>query len=88
MGGKLKSKLIICKKCNNNFGTEFDEALIERYGLIVHSIRLFNPNLKIKDIIVDLDGTKFLLTAEGIRLKDPYQTDESKGFLGIFLFPY
>ena len=55
MGGKLKSNLIICKRCNNKFGTEFDEALIERFGLIIHPIRLFNPNLKIKDVIVELN---------------------------------
>jgi len=86
MGGKLKSDLIICKRCNNKFGSEFDEALIERFGLIVHPIRLFNPKLKIKDVIVKLNGVKYLLTAEGIKLKDPYQTDESKGFLGM-VFP-
>lgn len=86
MGGKLNSDLIICKRCNNKFGTEFDEALIERFGLIVHPIRLFNPKIKIKDVLVELNGVKYLLTAEGIKLKDPYQTDESKGFLGM-VFP-
>ncbi|MBA7554880.1 hypothetical protein ES705_47516 [subsurface metagenome] len=50
MGGQLKSDLIICKRCNNNFGTEFDEALIERFALILHPVRLFNPNLRIKDV--------------------------------------
>lgn len=86
MGGKLKSELIICKKCNNKFGTEFDEALIERYALIIHPIRLFNPKLKIKDVIVELNRVKYLLTTDGINLKDPYQSDESKGFLGM-VFP-
>jgi len=86
MGGKLKSDLIICKRCNNKFGTESDEALIERYGLIVHPIRLFNPKIKIKDVIVELNGVKYLLTVEGIKLKDPLQTDKGKGFLGM-VFP-
>ncbi|HEC66837.1 MAG TPA: hypothetical protein ENI23_16300, partial [bacterium] len=51
MGGKLKSNLIICKKCNNNFGTEFDQALIERFALILHPVRLFNPHLSIRAFI-------------------------------------
>lgn len=86
MGGKLRSNLIICKKCNSNFGTEFDEALIERFALILHPIRLFNPNLKIKDVTVELHGVKYLLTANGISLKEPYQKEKGKGFLGM-IFP-
>ena len=86
MGGKLKSNLIICKKCNNNFGTEFDEALIERFALILHPVRLFNPHLKIKDVTVELRGVKYLLAANGISLKDPYQKKKGKGFLGM-VFP-
>ncbi|KKN64418.1 hypothetical protein LCGC14_0491610 [marine sediment metagenome] len=86
MGGNLTSDSIICRKCNNTFGTEFDESLIERYSLIVHPIRLFNPNLKIKDTEVELHGLKYILTAEGIKLKDPYQNDATKGFSGM-VFP-
>ncbi len=86
MGGKLKSKLIICRKCNSKFGTEFDESLIKRFMLILHPIRLFNKKLKIKDVIVELNGRKYLLTEKGIKLKDPTPATGSGGFLDM-IFP-
>lgn len=86
MGGKLKSKSIICRRCNSKFGTEFDESLIMRYKLILHPIRLFNQNLKIKDVIVKKNGEKYLLTEKGIKLKDPTQSTGSGGFSDM-IFP-
>lgn len=83
MGGKLRSDSIVCRKCNNKFGTEFDEALIKRYGIILHSIRLYNPKLKIKDIEVKKNGIKYLLTKDGIKLKDPYPLRGEGGFTNM-----
>jgi len=83
MGGKLKSNSIICRKCNSKFGTEFDEALIERYRLILHPIRIYNPKLRIKDTKVEKNGINYLLTNYGIKLKDPYPLKGIGGFTNM-----
>jgi len=39
--------------------------------LIIYPLRLYNDNIKIKDVEVEFNGIKYLFIKEGIKLKDP-----------------
>ncbi len=87
MGGKLWSRDLVCKDCNNKFGTEFDEALIKRFCLIMYPLRLYNDDIKIKDVEVEFEGIKYLFTEEGIKLKDPKPIYDENGVWKGMAYP-
>ena len=87
MGGRLQSRNLICVDCNSKFGTEFDEALIKRFCIIMNWLRLYNDQIKIRDVEVKLDDKKYLFTEKGLRLKSPRPILDENGELKGMTFP-
>lgn len=69
--GRLRSNNIICKNCNNKFGTEIDGVLRERFELIEGYLSLRRGDKRNAKASLKFKGFDMLLTANGILFKHP-----------------
>ncbi len=69
--GRLKSPRLICRECNNKFGSQIDMVLIDRFKLIDVCLELRKDSRKKINVEVDYDGKKYILTPQGPKMKSP-----------------
>lgn len=65
IGGKLKSKILICHTCNINFGKELDDALYKQFKIIDMSLNLNKKRKIITKTNASYKGKQLIFTGEG-----------------------
>lgn len=66
IGGKLKSKKILCKICNTKLGDKYDRALAEAYNVLAHNLEISRERGKVPDVLGELEsGAKVTVPADG-----------------------
>lgn len=69
--GKLKSPRLICRKCNSQFGSEFDVVLKNRFEIIESFLILKENDRKRAKANLKYKNEDVLLTPEEIQFKHP-----------------
>src|SRR5699024_8821486 len=86
IGGKLKSKKILCKSCNSNFGSEIDESLAKQLNPIANLLDIKRDRGKPqnvkgpynnKDILIEPGGKLKLARAYTDRNENMYHIEAS-----------
>ena len=66
LGGRLKSKNLLCKSCNSTFGEKIDIALANSLKNIVNMLNIKRERGKVQDIIgKNNDSREFIFGADG-----------------------
>ncbi len=78
IGGKLKSKKIICSKCNNQFGRQLDDALLEKFLVIDTYLNLKKKRKKSKKLKGTYKGKTYILPSSGPPERIPEQIENEK----------
>jgi len=65
IGGKLKSRTIVCSKCNNKFGREIDQILLEKFLVIDTYLGLKKKRKRTKKLKGTYKGELYILPQLG-----------------------
>jgi len=65
LGGRLKSKTLICKKCNSEFGDKIDSELAKQYEFFANYLNINRDRKKIKNLKLTKDGKVYYRDPSG-----------------------
>ena len=67
LGGKLKSKFLLCINCNSRFGADIDSALVNQLSIMCNLLNIKREHKNVPNIIGHTtDGKEYVVKSDGI----------------------